>query len=310
MSTIPLRERANGRWKTILPALGIHPRFLTGKNGPCPVCGGRDRWRFDNKRGDGTWICTHCGAGQGIKLAMMFTGITSYREIAERIERIIGEAPREHIRHKQSAESGRAALSALWEDAKPIRAGDPVDLWFHLRGIGMAIYPGCLRVGSRVRHSGPPVSWHPAMLARVTDPAGKPGIIHRTYLTAGGDKAPVEKVRMFCPGNVPAGSAVRLAAPGPILGIAEGIETAFAAMQLFAIPIWAALNDGQLKKFEPPPGTEQLVICGDNDPHGAGQCAAYALAERLGSRLQVEVKIPDFAGLDWNDVLLLRNAAA
>jgi hypothetical protein len=26
-----------------------------------------------NEHGNGTWICTHCGAGKGIKLAMMFT---------------------------------------------------------------------------------------------------------------------------------------------------------------------------------------------------------------------------------------------
>jgi hypothetical protein len=48
------------------------------------------------------------------------------------------------------------------------------------------------------------------MLARVTDPAGKSVMIHKTYITAEGTKAPVNNVRMFCPGSVPAGSAVRL----------------------------------------------------------------------------------------------------
>jgi putative DNA primase/helicase len=69
----PLWERCNGRWRSILPALGVDPKFLSGKNGPCAICGGRDRWRFDNEHGDGTWICAHRGAGHGIKLAMMFT---------------------------------------------------------------------------------------------------------------------------------------------------------------------------------------------------------------------------------------------
>jgi putative DNA primase/helicase len=89
----PLWERANGRWRSILPALGIGARYLDGKNGPCPICGGRDRWRFDDKRGDGTWICTHCGAGQGIRLAMMFTGVSDYKEIALKIEALLDEAP-------------------------------------------------------------------------------------------------------------------------------------------------------------------------------------------------------------------------
>lgn len=71
MIRVPLRDRCRGRWRCILPALGMNPRFLTGKNGPCPLCpGGKDRWRFLGTGGDGTWICTHCGAGAGAGSAM------------------------------------------------------------------------------------------------------------------------------------------------------------------------------------------------------------------------------------------------
>ena len=41
------KERAVGRWKSILPAFGVTPQQLTGKHGPCPLCGGKDRFRFD-----------------------------------------------------------------------------------------------------------------------------------------------------------------------------------------------------------------------------------------------------------------------
>jgi putative DNA primase/helicase len=208
----PLWERANGRWKSILPALGIDPRYLSGKNGPCPRCGGHDRWRFDNKRGDGTWICTHCGAGTGLKLAKLITGL-EFRELAPRIERIIGDAPAERVQCERSEAEIRAALNELWRSAQPPRSGDPVDLWMQNRGIGMSVYPSCLRFAPKVRHPGPPVTYHPAMLAKVTDPAGRPVAIHKTYLTASGTKAAVEKVRMFCCGSIPPGSAVRLAEP-------------------------------------------------------------------------------------------------
>src|SRR5262245_59991197 len=100
------------------------------------------------------------------------------------------------------------------------------------RGLHVGAYPKPLRFAPRVRY-GPPVSWHPAMLAMVSDPAGKPATIHKTYVTTVGAKAPIDKVRMFCAGTVPAGGAVRLADAGPVLGIAEGIETAFAVMQMF-----------------------------------------------------------------------------
>ena len=42
---------------------------LGPKHGPCPVCGGNDRFRFDNKNGDGTWYCSHGDGHPGHKLA-------------------------------------------------------------------------------------------------------------------------------------------------------------------------------------------------------------------------------------------------
>jgi putative DNA primase/helicase len=197
----------------------------------------------------------------------------------------------------------RAALNKLWRASKPIMTGDPVDLWMCHRRLGASSYPICLRFCPQARHSGPPVSFHPAMLAKVTDATGRPVMIHRTYLTMSGTKAPVEKVRMFCAGKVPPGSAVRLAAAAPTMGIAEGIETALAATKLFGVPTWAALNDGGVEKFEPPAGTQHLLIFGDNDASGAGQKAAFALAARVAPRMHVDVKLPEVAGTDWNDVL-------
>ena len=305
---MPLRERARGRWKAILPALGVDQKYLTGKNGPCPLCpGGRDRWRFDNKNGDGTWICTHCGAGQGIKLAMNYTRLP-FKEVAQRIERVLGEAPVEKIRAERSEEEKRTSLNVLWRSGGPIQADDPTDRWLQARDVGMRNYPSCLRTSMRVRHSGPPVTYHPAMLAMVTDPNGKPGTIHKTYLTANGTKAPVEKARMFCTGSVPPGGAVRLAIPGPELGLSEGVESALAAMKLFGVPTWAALSDWGVEKFEPPSEIKRLVVFGDNDSHGAGQRAAYSTAARLSGRIKVDVKIPEKSGTDWNDALLARGS--
>ncbi|WP_407194387.1 toprim domain-containing protein [Bradyrhizobium sp. STM 3566] len=305
MALTPLSERARGRWTSILPALGIHKSYLNGKNGPCPLCpdGGRDRWRFDNKRGDGTFICSQCGAGQGITLALRFTG-QPFKELAPRIERILGEAPHlEQIVVPRSDADNRASLNRLWQASRPVQPSDPVDLWITGRGIHVATYPRTLRAAPRVRYSGPPVSWHPAMLAMVTDASGRPATIHKTYISADGRKAAIEKVRMFCPGTFPAGGAVRLTASSDELGIAEGIETAFAAMQMFGVPTWAALNAGGVEKFEPPPEVRRLVIYGDNDRNGTGQRAAYSLASRLAGRLAVDVRIPARTGDDWNDVL-------
>jgi phage/plasmid primase-like uncharacterized protein len=68
-------HRFQGRWRQVLESYGAQlPR---GKNhGPCPICGGRDRFRFDDKKGLGTWYCGQCipSSGGGLKLLSMYIG--------------------------------------------------------------------------------------------------------------------------------------------------------------------------------------------------------------------------------------------
>jgi putative DNA primase/helicase len=301
-----LRERCNGRWYGILTALGVHSRYLLNKHGPCPICGGKDRFRWDNKNGDGTYFCNQCGAGSGVDLVMKLWGLP-FRDAALRIEQVIGDACPEPHRPARSEAARRAGMNALWLEGKPLRRDDPVDRWFRRRAINVEVYPAVLRCVDRVRYISPtqPASYHPAMLAMVMAPDGTPATLHKTYLTAQGEKAPVCEPRKFCEGTIPWGASVRLAAPNNgMIAVAEGIETAFAAMMLFGIPCWAALNAGMLEKFQPPDDVKQLVVYADNDVNQVGQRAAWSLASRLGSTTKVNIKIPNEAGTDWNDVLM------
>ncbi|WP_250206017.1 primase-helicase zinc-binding domain-containing protein, partial [Escherichia coli] len=45
-------KAARGHWAQILPALGVN--ILKNRHQPCPVCGGKDRFRFDDQEGRGT----------------------------------------------------------------------------------------------------------------------------------------------------------------------------------------------------------------------------------------------------------------
>ena len=54
--------RARGRWREILPRFGIAGRFLQNRHGPCPLCGGKDRYRFDDRDGSGSVSYTHLRA--------------------------------------------------------------------------------------------------------------------------------------------------------------------------------------------------------------------------------------------------------
>lgn len=298
---LPLKDCARGRWSGILPTLGIGKSFLTGKHGPCPLCGGKDRWRWDKKEGRGTWICSQCGAGDGIALVMIKNG-WDFREAAKQIEAIIGSVRQDPPKLERSDRDKRDAMNKLWLSSKAVEINDPVGHYL-FRRTGLVSFPNCLRTIYHLRYQSDCPSFHPAMIAMVTGPDGAPSILHRTYLTDDGCKAPVVEPRLFMQGTIAKGAAIRLAPAGDTLGIAEGIETALSASALFGVPCWAAGNAGLLAAWQPPPEGKRIVIFGDNDPDFGGQAAAYGLARRLGSDGSVvEVQIPPMAGADWNDV--------
>lgn len=301
-------ERAVGRWRAILPAItNIGPQFLTGKHGPCPMCGGKDRWRFDDKEGRGTWFCTHCGAGTGMQLVMRQLGIDFFGA-ARLVDGVVGTVPRIVKKINNRAVS----IDRLWETARPVTWTNPVALYLENRGFLYVAGPENIRYVPDLRYkiNDKISSFHPAMLARFDGPDGKMAAIQRLYLTDDGHKANVESPRMTL-GSLAKGGAVRLRLDylkGRCLGIAEGIETALSATLLDGIPCWAALNTAGMMAWEPPEGIEDVIIFGDNDKNYAGQAAAYALAAKLAGRFAVQVRIPSAAGADWNDVLMGRTA--
>ena len=300
---VPLRDRARDRWASLLPMIGVDSQFLSGrKNGPCPMCGGKTRFRFDDKEGRGTWICNHCGAGDGIDLAMRMLGI-DFRELAERLEPLIDDAPVMPSAAERSPEDCRSALNRLWSEARRIQPDDAVGRYLKAR-LGLTTFPRCLRMVDHLRYQDDVPSYHPAMVAKVSGPDGEAATLHRTYLSQDGRKAAVEIPRRLMPGKVPDGAAVRLFPPAERLGIAEGIETALAASRLFDMPVWAATNATMLAKWQPPDCTREVVVFGDADHAFGGQAAAYALAHRLAVRDRVvRVELPPQIGTDWADVL-------
>jgi putative DNA primase/helicase len=93
-------DLAQGHWPSILGALAsLSADQLTDKHQPCPLCGGKDRYRFDDQNGSGSWFCNKCGgpqqaggAGNGIDLLMRRTG-WEFKEAAQRIEQHLGIIP-------------------------------------------------------------------------------------------------------------------------------------------------------------------------------------------------------------------------
>lgn len=277
-----LHEDARGRWHAILPAIGVAANFLTGKNGPCPLCGGKDRWRFINTNGDGTWLCTHCGAGNGIELVKRFLKV-EFRDGAQAIENVLRTAPPANEPKPRDHAALREAAKLAWNHAKPL-ADDEATAYLRSRSIDLPTWPKSLRCESGV------------MLGKIVTSTDVAINLHRTFLPRGPKK--------FMAGVVPAGSAIRLMPHVGVLGIAEGIETALSAYLLFGVPCWATCHANGIERFSPPPTVRALCIFGDNDSSFTGQAAAHSAARRLKAKgLSVGVKIPETPDTDWNDVL-------
>ena len=310
MTHLPMRpstiDAARGKWRDILTSFGVPAKALNGKHHPCPACGGKDRFRFADKEGSGNYFCSGCGHGYGISLVQKMTGL-DFKGAAQAVDRAIGNARLvASLSNETDPNDLIAKMKETWSDARRVEAGDLVATWLRTRA-GVTKVPECLRFHDALRYRDDKgIRYPPAMLARVDDLDGKLAMIHRTWLSKDGRaKADVESARKTMAGTIPDGAAVRLMEHGEDLGIAEGIETAFAASRMFGVPCWSALNAGMLEKWRPPATVKRVHIFGDADSSFTGQRAAFILARALVMMKdgpEVKVHLPDTLDQDWRDV--------
>lgn len=290
-------EETIGKWNGIFNHFGIE--VGDGRHCPCPMCGGADRFRFDDKEGKGTYYCNHCGAGDGFNLLQNKLGI-DFKEAINEVKKIIGGVvytkPKEQNMDPET-------LRKMFTDSNVIEQNDFAGAYLNSRGL--TTYPETLRSLDKCYESETKKN-HPAMLAVVRSHEGEGLTLHRTYLTMYGDKAPLEKCKKLMPAlKKITGGAIRLfPATNGTIGIAEGIETAIACYEQTGVPTWSAISSTLLEAFKPPLGIKNVIIFGDNDKNFAGQKAAYTLANRLviKDKLSATVMIPDKPGTDWLDM--------
>jgi len=192
---------------------------------------------------------------------------------------------------------------AIWQLSK--RSPEtPVAAYLASRGLHLPP-SDALRFHPHLKHpSGD--SW-PAMIALVTRGSDDvPLAIHRTFVARNGaGKAPVDPQRMmFGPCR---GGAVRLAEPGDLLMIGEGIETCLAAMQATGRPAWAALSTTGLRALDLPKAVRDVIVLADGDDPGEAAARDCALRwKREGRRVRI-ARPPK--GMDFNDMLVGRGSS-
>jgi len=296
-----LINQATGRWHSLLGQFGVDAKYLVNKHGPCPMCGGKNRFRFDNKRGQGEWICSNCGAGDGFGLVSKVKNIP-IREAFKLIEPLIVTAPVKGAIAKPVID-GRSAAEKLWKSTRSVKDGSPV--WSYLTARLNGFYPSNAIREGHVVHPSDKSRQYFIMAAKVSDADGRGVSVHKTYLLTNGEVAGFNPNKLLMAGSIPPGSAIRLTEPAESMGIAEGIETAMSASILTGIPTWSAISAPLLKQFQPPKICNFLTIFADNDVNFTGHSAAYDLARRLkmtNPEMKIEVCVPPRIG-DWNDVL-------
>lgn len=321
-----MREKAEDlaadRWPEILMAAGMDASYFSGKHGPCPFCGGSDRYRWSKKHG-GVWVCNVCTQerwGNGMRMLMEHMGYSQFIDAADHVREYIYGAGHAHVRRNARVAAKKAdpiaeierqkrKMATLWEATREVIQGDPVDLYLHNRVCGLDFLPRMVRFHPQLDYwsrpddpDGKPVliGKFPAMVAKCFDAKGNFVQLHKTYLTADGRKADVPKVKKLETGIGAASFVVPMCAvKGDTLGFAEGIESSLAGAMLRGIPVWSCLSGPSMAAFDLPEQLQDqvrnIVVFEDNDPRRlvavAGgekrwRSAGVDYARKLGERMR------------------------
>jgi putative DNA primase/helicase len=301
------------QWVALLQKYGVHASSLTGKGSPCPICGGNDRFTYDNRRGRGDWVCRKCNggdrkAGDGFELICKSAGIT-FRELMLELDAGFPADVRTGAVSRAAPAPGRKAdpawaqkrLDSMWENAIANGRNDLVSRYLRSRVPGLDVAPStALRLAMlEYRHEKKVIGQWPGILARFTLADGRLGTLHRTFLdrskpakatiiTNDGEVLPSKLNDVTV--NKLNGGAVRLMEPvNGEIGVGEGLETVLAAHMMFGVPVWYCLNRILLSDFVVPEGLGIRVvhIFADFDAvdprtrKSPGMDAALNLAKRL-----------------------------
>jgi len=286
------------KWYGVLTTLGIDREYLQNKHGPCPICmEGKDRFRFDDKDGRGTYYCNTCGAGDGFELLQKVYG-WSFIDCVDAIRPIIEHTT---IQPSKPKKDPVPALRKVAKMAQQIRPNSDVDTYLTLRGL--SDYPETLKEAQLYtwEHGAKLGPFH-TMMGLIQDAKGVGVSWHLTY-TKNGRKLQGGTARKIMPpkGTI-TGAAIRLHEHEGTICLAEGIETALAASQISKLPAFSVMNAHCMATFEPPEDITEVQIYADNDKSYVGQKSAYQLAERLAAKkIHVDVHISPTPGEDWLD---------
>ncbi|ECB6741187.1 DNA primase [Salmonella enterica subsp. enterica serovar Muenster] len=287
-------KQACGHWPRILPALGV--KVIKNRHQSCPVCGGSDRFRFDDKEGRGTWFCNQCGAGDGLKLVEKVFGVTP-SEAAGKVNAVTGNlspvAPEVIAVAEAETVAGRKAAAALavrlMEKTRPATG----NAYLTRKG-----FPALECLTLTVMHKTGGVTFRTGdVVVPLYDDTGV--LVNLQLINADGLKRTLKggQVKGAC--HVIEGKKQT----GKRLWIAEGYATALTVHHLTSETVMVALSSVNLLSLaslarQKSPAC-QIVLAADRDLNCDGQSKAAVAADAC----EGVVALPPVFG-DWNDAFI------
>jgi putative DNA primase/helicase len=318
-------------------SLCLAPGFkVTRRRGPCPMCGGKDRFLFDNKNEDGMWWCNFCKGGNGFQLLQKACGFSA-KEIFQILNdggQTVPRIDRAQVQQKpelseQDREHNAQRLRRTWSTSKPLKNSTALTyLKKRVRNLRVDLIGQDLRA-HRMKYFELDVQTNqaiskgefPVLVARAQSALGEAITIHRTYLDQrSASKADVESPKKLMKGvNRLDGAAVRLSAQkSTVLAVCEGIETGLAILSAHGekMEVWSLLFAHNLSVADIPLNEfTEIHIYADHDAFDKntgvrpGQAAAQKLKHSLEQEiekqkiaLRVKIHTPAIESEDWLDV--------
>lgn len=287
-------KQACGHWPRILPALGV--KVIKNRHQACPVCGGSDRFRFDDKEGRGTWFCNQCGAGDGLKLVEKVFGVKP-SEAAQKVNAVTGNlppvAPEVIAAAEAETEADRKAAATLAVRLMEKTRTASGNTYLTRKG-----FPGHECVMLTATHKTGGVTFRAGdVVVPLYDDTG--ALVNLQLISSDGLKRTLKggQVKGAC--HTIEGKKQT----GKRLWIAEGYATALTVHHLTGETVMVALSSVNLLSLaslvrQKHPAC-QIVLAADRDLSGDGQSKATAAADAC----EGIVALPPVFG-DWNDAFI------
>ncbi|MFI3038709.1 primase-helicase zinc-binding domain-containing protein [Atlantibacter hermannii] len=287
-------KQACGHWPRILPALGV--KVIKNRHQACPVCGGSDRFRFDDKEGRGTWFCNQCGAGDGLKLVEKVFGVSA-SEAAGKVSALTGSLPpvAPEMIAAAEAETGAGRKAAVTLAAKLMEKTHTATGNAYLTRKGFPAHE-CLTLTTTHKTGGVTFSAGDVVVP-LHDGTG--ALVNLQLIDADGLKRTLKggAVKGCChtlDGKEQAGKR---------LWIAEGYATGLTVHHLTGETVMVALSSVNLLSLASLARSRypvcQIILAADRDLNGDGQTKAAAAAQACDGT----VALPPVFG-DWNDAFV------